>query len=59
MGGTVYIGEKTWVCVGSSIANNIRIGNNSIIGAGSVIIKDVPNKVLAAGVPARIKKRYE
>ena len=26
MGGTVFIGEKTWVCVGSSIANNIRIG---------------------------------
>jgi sugar O-acyltransferase (sialic acid O-acetyltransferase NeuD family) len=59
MGGTVFIGEKTWVCVGSSIANNIQIGNNSIIGAGAVIIKDVPNKVLVAGVPARIKKRYE
>jgi sugar O-acyltransferase (sialic acid O-acetyltransferase NeuD family) len=58
MGGTVFIGEKTWVCVGSSIANNIKIGNNSIIGAGSVIIKDVPNKVLAAGVPATIRKKY-
>jgi sugar O-acyltransferase (sialic acid O-acetyltransferase NeuD family) len=59
MGGTVVIGEKTWVCIGSSIANNIKIGNNSIIGAGAVIIKDVPNKVLAAGVPAIIKKQYE
>jgi len=59
MGGTVYIGKKTWVCVGSSIANNIKIGNNSVIGAGAVIIKDVPNKVLVAGVPAKIKKQYE
>jgi sugar O-acyltransferase (sialic acid O-acetyltransferase NeuD family) len=59
MGGTVFIGEKTWICVGSSIANNIKIGNNTIIGAGAVIIKDVPNKVLAAGVPATIKKQYE
>ena len=59
MGGTVSIGKKTWVCVGSSIANNINIGENSIIGAGSVIIKDVPSKVLVAGVPAIIKKQYE
>ena len=59
MGGTVCIGEKTWVCVGSSIANNIKIGENSIIGAGSVIIKDIPDKVLAAGIPAKIKKHYE
>jgi len=59
MGGTVCIGEKTWVCVGSSIANNIKIGEKSIIGAGSVIIKDIPDKVLAAGVPAKIKKHYE
>jgi sugar O-acyltransferase (sialic acid O-acetyltransferase NeuD family) len=56
MGGTVFIGEKTWVCVGSSIANNIKIGNNSIIGAGAVVIKDVPNNVLAVGVPATIRK---
>jgi sugar O-acyltransferase (sialic acid O-acetyltransferase NeuD family) len=59
MGGTVLIGEKTWVCVGSSIANNIKIGENSVIGAGSVIIEDVPRKVLVAGVPAKIKKYYE
>ena len=59
MGGTVFIGEKTWVCVGSSIANNINIGENSVIGAGSVIIEDVPNKVLVVGVPAKIKKYYE
>jgi sugar O-acyltransferase (sialic acid O-acetyltransferase NeuD family) len=59
MGGSVCIGEKTWVCVGSSIANNITIGEKSVIGAGSVIIKDIPDKVLAVGVPAKIKKYYE
>jgi sugar O-acyltransferase (sialic acid O-acetyltransferase NeuD family) len=58
MGGTVKIGEKTWICIGSSIANNIVIGDNCVIGAGSVIIKDVPNNVLAAGVPATVKKYY-
>ena len=59
MGGTVTIGEKTWVCLGSSIGNNIKIGSNSVIGAGSAVIKDVPNKVLVAGIPAIEKKRYE
>ncbi|GHU74000.1 acetyltransferase [Spirochaetia bacterium] len=58
MGGTVTIGEKTWICVGSSIANNIKIGKNCVIGAGAVVIKDVPNNVLVAGVPAKIKKEY-
>jgi sugar O-acyltransferase (sialic acid O-acetyltransferase NeuD family) len=58
MGGTVCIGEKTWVCVGSSIANNIKIGGNSVIGAGSVVIKDVLNNVMVAGVPAKIMKSY-
>jgi sugar O-acyltransferase (sialic acid O-acetyltransferase NeuD family) len=59
MGGTVFVGEKPWVCVGSSIANNTKIGSNSIIGAGAAVITDVPNKVLVAGVPATIRKRYE
>jgi sugar O-acyltransferase (sialic acid O-acetyltransferase NeuD family) len=58
MGGTVYIGKKTWVCVGSSIANNIKVGQEVVIGAGAVVIKDVPDKVLVAGVPARIQKNY-
>jgi sugar O-acyltransferase (sialic acid O-acetyltransferase NeuD family) len=59
LGGTVYIGEETWVCIGSSIANNIKVGKESIIGAGAAIIKDIPNKVLAAGVAGEIKKEYE
>jgi sugar O-acyltransferase (sialic acid O-acetyltransferase NeuD family) len=58
MGGTVCIGKKTWVCVGSSIANNIKVGQEVVIGAGAVVIKDVPDKVLVAGVPARIQKSY-
>jgi sugar O-acyltransferase (sialic acid O-acetyltransferase NeuD family) len=59
MGGMVSIGKKTWVCIGSSIANNIKIGKEAIIGAGAVVIKDVPDKVLVAGVPSIIKKQYE
>lgn len=56
MGGTVCIGEKTWVCIGCSIAHHLTIGENSVLGAGSVVIQDVPNNVLVAGVPATIRK---
>jgi sugar O-acyltransferase (sialic acid O-acetyltransferase NeuD family) len=58
MGGTVNIGKKTWICIGSSIANNIKIGENVTVGAGSVVLKDVPDNVLVAGIPATIKKEY-
>ena len=39
-----------------NIGNNVKIGNNSIIGAGSVVTKNIPNNVLAFGVPSKIIK---
>jgi len=52
---------KKGVTIGSSatILCGVTIGNNSIIGAGSVVTKDVPDNVTMAGVPAKIinKKR--
>jgi len=41
------------------IINNIQIGANSIIGMGSVVIKDITNNVPAVGAPAKIKKHYK
>lgn len=57
VGNNVYIGPS--VC----LVENVYIGNNSIIGAGAVVVKDVPNETIAAGVPAKIisinkNKRY-
>ena len=57
-GGTVNIGKCSWVCIGSSIVNNTTIGNNVIIAAGAAVIKDVPDNVMVAGVPAIFKKEY-
>lgn len=54
--GSVEIGEYVTIGMGARIlgAKHIRIGNNSIIGANSVVCKDVPDNVIVAGVPAVI-----
>lgn len=59
IGGTVNIGKCTWVCIGSSISNNIIIGKNAIIASGAAVTKDVPDNVMVAGVPAIFKKNME
>lgn len=48
------IGNKVVICAGAKLIGDIDIGDNSIIGANSVVIKDVPANSVVVGVPARI-----
>lgn len=50
----VHIGNEVWIGGGSRIMPGVRIGNRSTIGAGSVVTKDIPDDVLAAGSPCRV-----
>lgn len=59
-----WILRKTRVCYGAKIGSNstilpVRIGVNSIVGAGSVVTKDVPDNVVVAGNPAKIIRRLK
>jgi len=54
--GRVEISSLTHIGANATILPNIKIGKNSIIGAGSVVINDIPDNVLAVGVPAKIIK---
>lgn len=56
--GSVTVHDYSWLGVGAKIANNITIGSNTIVAAGTVVIKDVPDSVMVAGVPAQIKKSF-
>lgn len=48
------IGDNITIYPGAKIIGNIKIGDNVIIGIGSVVLKDVPNNAIVAGVPAKI-----
>lgn len=58
-GQKTVIGDNVKIFVNSIILPGVRIGKNSIVGAGSVVMKDVPPNVLVLGNPARVVKQLE
>lgn len=57
--GDVNIGRECLVGTGSTILPKLRIGNGSIVGAGALVSKDVPEGVVVGGVPAKIIKEIK
>jgi len=51
--GTVKIGKRTWIGIGSTVINNVNITSGCKIGAGTVVIKDITEPGTYVGVPAR------
>ena len=54
--GNVEIGEGTWIGAGTVIKQGVRIGNWCIIGAGSVVVDDIPSGVIAFGNKCKVYK---
>lgn len=50
----ITIGNDVWIGAGVHINQGVTIGDNVIIGSGSVITKDIPSNVIAAGVPCKV-----
>lgn len=50
----VHIGKNVWLCAGVTVLPGVSIGDNSVIGAGSVVTKDIPANVVAYGVPCKV-----
>lgn len=53
----ITIKNGAWIASGVIVLAGVTIGENSVIGAGSVVTKDVPDNELWMGVPARFKKK--
>jgi len=57
-GKDVVIEDDVWIGTGSIILPGVNIGKHSVVGAGSVVTKSIPQYCVAVGNPAKIKKRY-
>jgi galactoside O-acetyltransferase len=55
-GGRIAIGNDVWIGANTVITRNVSVGDHAVIAAGSVVTSDIPSGVIAAGVPATIKK---
>jgi maltose O-acetyltransferase len=55
----VTIGNDVWIGGGAIICPGVRIGHRCVIGAGSVVTRDIPDDVVAAGNPCRVLKQLE
>lgn len=53
----ITIGDNVWIGGNVCVLPGVKIGDNVVIGAGSVVIKDLPDNVIAAGNPCRIIRK--
>ena len=56
--GPIRIGNNVFIGAGTRILYDVRIGNNVIIGAGSLVNKDIPDGVIAAGIPCKVIGKF-
>lgn len=52
----VHIGRNCWIGAGVMIMPGVTIGDNTVIGAGSVVTKDIPSDVVAVGNPCKVMR---
>lgn len=57
--GVPTVGDDVYISAGARILGGIKIGNNVIIGANAVVIRDVPDNSVVAGVPAKVIKSLD
>ncbi|MGA7304152.1 MAG: acyltransferase [Rhodothermales bacterium] len=58
-GGDISIGSDTWIGASAIILPGVRIGSGCIIGAGSVVTRDIEDWTIVAGVPAKLVRKRQ
>lgn len=53
LGNFLELGSHVWIATGVTVLKNVKIGPGSVIGARSIVTRDIPANVLAAGIPAK------
>lgn len=57
--GRIHIGDGSFIGVGACVFSNVVLGEHVVVGANSVVTKDVPPFCVVAGAPARILRHYD
>ena len=57
--GGITVGDDAWLGYGVVVLDGLRIGNGAVIGAGSVVSRDIPDGMIAVGNPCRVIKERE
>ena len=55
----IILHDNVWLALNVTVLKGVTIGNNSVVGAGAVVTKDIPDNCIAAGNPARIIKKLQ
>lgn len=55
----ITIEDGCWICSSATICGGVTIGKNSIVAAGSVVLRDVPPNSIVAGVPAKVIRQLD
>lgn len=55
----VNIGDNVWLGVNVTVLKGVTIGENTVIGAGSLVVKDIPANVIAAGNPCKVLRQQK
>ncbi|MGI9276781.1 MAG: acyltransferase [Endozoicomonas sp.] len=57
--GDITLGDDVWLAAGVTVLGGVTIGAGTIVATGSVVTKDLPARVLAAGIPAKVVKQLD
>lgn len=55
----IEIGENVWLCPKATITSGVTIGDHTIVGSGTVVVKDAPAGVLVSGVPGTVVRELD
>jgi UDP-N-acetylbacillosamine N-acetyltransferase len=59
LAGAVRVGRAAWIGIGATVIDPCRVGHRCLVGAGAVVTRDLPDGVVAYGVPARVVRRVD
>lgn len=55
----ITVGNNVWIGANVTVLPGVKIGDNSVIGAGSIVNKDIPSNVIAVGNPCRVMREIK